>query len=273
SAESQRPDLILVIASGGVRGGTLAQVKALLPDTRIYCVYPDSPHNLDADRIHCLPFFDRVTASSPAWTKAFRALGARSVEYLPFAADTELHRPAALRPGPPFGHDLAFIGTWRPERESRLERLADFDLCVWGGKYWATRTAASSAVRSRWGGREIVGEEFAQVCGASKILLNIMDPVTWPGPNMRTFEQPACRAFSLVSRSSAVLEFFKEGTDIECFDSVEEARDKIRYYLGHESERLKIADAGFKLVTEGGHTYADRARQIMIWAVEDGARV
>lgn len=50
------PDLILVIGTTGVRAGSLAQIRVRCPKTVIYCLYPDSPHNLDLDRIQCIPF-------------------------------------------------------------------------------------------------------------------------------------------------------------------------------------------------------------------------
>ena len=102
-------------------------------------------------------------------------------------------------------------------------------------------------------------------------MLNIMDPVTWPGPNMRVFEQPACCAFSLVSRSEATLELFAEGKTIECFDGAEEAKEKIRYYLAHDDARRRIASASYRFVVEGGHTYRDRARTLLGWAAQDSA--
>ncbi|MBA2340421.1 MAG: glycosyltransferase [Pyrinomonadaceae bacterium] len=271
-ADELRPQLLLIIGTEGVRAGTLAQIKVRAPDILIYCLYPDSPHNLDSDRINCLPFFDRVTTSSPAWMKAFTKLGAGRVHYLPFAADTELHRPASGNfSASPFAHDITFIGTWRAERESFLERLTDFDLCVWGSDYWKRRTRPGSPLRARWGGKSITGEMFAEVCTASKILLNIMDAATWPGPNMRTFEQPACRAFSLVTRTPAVLELFKEGETIECFETTKEAREKIAFYLKHDTERRRIAEASYRFVTEAGHTYMERVRKLIAWVTEDDA--
>jgi spore maturation protein CgeB len=268
-AEKLRPQLILVIWSEGVRAGTLAQLKVLLPSTQVYCVFPDYPHNLVTDRILALPFFDRVAPVSPSWEEAFKLLGARQVQYLPLAADTEMHKPAR-NDGNTFAnaaHDVVFVGNWRPAREAFLEQLTEFDLFIWGTDYWKRRVRADSPLKSRWGGRPLFGNEFAQVCGESRILLNIID-VGWPGPNMRAFEQPACCAFSLVTRTPAVLEIFTEGVNIECFDSAEEARDKIRYYLAHEDERRKIAEASYKLVVEGGHTYLNRAQQLIDWVDE-----
>ena len=269
-SEKLRPGLILVIGTEGVRAGTLAQMRVQLPKTPIYCLYPDTPHNLVPDRIQCLPFFDRVTTSSPAWIEAFERLGAKRVHFLPFAADTDLHYPASADPFSSFTHQITFIGNWRVERESFLEQLIDFDLCLWGESLWKSHTRPGSPLRSRWGGRRITGEEFAHVCAQSRILLNYMDPATWPGPNMRTFEQPACRAFSLVTRTPAVINLFQEGETIECFDSVEEAREKIRYYLKNETERQRIAEQSYRFVVNGGHTYVDRAKQLVEWAREDG---
>jgi hypothetical protein len=269
-AQNANPSLVLIIATSGVRAGTLTQLQVLLPRAAMYCIYPDSPHNLDAERICCLPVFRRVAVSSPAWVASFRALGAQCVEYLPFAADTFLHQPAASR-DPAFAvpHELGFIGNWRPEREELLEKLVDFDLNIWGAEYWKQRVRKNSPLRKKWGGRVLIGSEFAQACSQNAIMLNIMDPVTWPGPNMRMFEQPACRAFSLVSRSPAVLELFTEGSDIECFDSAEEAREKAKFYLANPARREQVANRAYELVVQGGHTYIARAKTIMGWFEED----
>lgn len=270
-SEKLRPGLILVIGTEGVRAGTLAQMRVQLPGTPSYCLYPDTPHNLVPDRIQCLPFFDRVTTVSPLWVEAFERLGARRVHYLPLAADTDLHRPVTRENQVTTdAHDVAFIGNWRPEREAFLEQLTDFDLRVWGTNYWKRNIRSGSRLPARWGGRPLVGEEFARACSEHRILLNLIDGVGWPGPNMRTFEQPACRAFSLVTRTPAVIDLFQEGETIECFDSVEEAREKIRFYLKNETERQRIAEQSYRFVVNGGHTYVDRAKQLVEWAREDG---
>jgi spore maturation protein CgeB len=263
-----KPDLLLIIGTTGVRAGTLAQARVISPKTVFYCVYPDSPHNLDSDRINTLPFFDRVTTSSPAWVEAFTKLGAIQVNYLPFAADTDLHTPA--REDGTFDYNLGFIGTWRPEREKLLEGLADLGLTLWGSNYWKHRTRANSRLRESWSGRSVTGGQFAQICARTKVMLNIVDAATWPGPNMRAFEQPACRAFSLVTRSPALLEIFKEDETVVCFETIEEAREKALYYLEHENQRQRIAEAGYRLIIENGHTYVDRASQLINWAREDG---
>ena len=264
-----RPSIVLVIATEGVRAGTLGQLRAQRANAAIYCLFPDTPHNLVSDRIEALPMFDRVMTVSPAWIDAFRRLGAVMVQYLPLAADTDLHQPVSDRNGVSPTHDVAFVGNWRRDRENFLEQLADFDLAIWGSHYWKRNTKAESKLRTRWAGRPLFGADFAQACAANRILLNIIDGVGWPGPNMRAFEQPACRGFSLVTRTPAVTDLFTEGENIECFESVEEARSKIKFYLQNDSVRERIADKAYEFVINGSNTYADRAKQIIKWAEQD----
>jgi Glycosyl transferases group 1/DUF based on E. rectale Gene description (DUF3880) len=269
-AKARQSNLILVIATHGLRAGSLAQIRVLCPNTIIYCIYPDSPHNLDNERIACLPFFDRLFASSPVWVDSFRRLGATRSQFLPFAADPILHAPVhSGTKDSEFTQDVAFVGNWRPEREKFLESFLDFDLKIWGGNYWGTRTRPHSPLRGRWTGRTAVAGEFAKVCAQTKVLLNVMDSITWPGPNMRAFEQPACRAFSLVERTQPILEIFEEGRTIECFSTVDEAREKLLYYLNHPDDRRSIADAAYRYVIDQGHTYSDRVKELLACAAED----
>jgi spore maturation protein CgeB len=272
-AKRVQPELVLTIGTAGVRPGTLAQLRVRHPRCAIYCLYPDGPHYLDHDRVNCLPLFDRVLTSSPAWVEAFSRLGAGKVHYLPFAADVDLYRPQESTPAEPeYDHNLVFIGTWRREREELLEQFVDLGLRIWGGDYWRTRTRKGSPLKRCWGGRPVVGLEFARVCSRSKIMLNILDPVSWPGPNMRSFELPACRAFALTERTEPVLDIFREGETIECFDLVAEAREKIARYMLDEQARRRIAQSAYELVVEGGHTYGDRVRALCDWVAEDDVR-
>jgi spore maturation protein CgeB len=269
-ATELKPKLLLVIATEGVRAGTLGQLRAHFPHMIVYCLFPDTPHNLVPDRIQCLPMFDRIFTVSPAWIDSFQRLGGRSVHYLPLAADLELHRPVENKRQQSASHDVAFVGNWRRERETILEQLVDFDLRIWGSHYWKRNLRPGSKLAAHWEGRALFGNEFAEACATNRILLNIIDGVGWPGPNMRTFEQAACRAFSLVTRTPSVIELFKEGENIECFDSVAEARDKIEFYLSNETSRQRIANEAHNFVVQHGHTYLDRARELLRRVSEDG---
>lgn len=266
------PDLILVIATSGVHAGTLAQLRVVIPNAKIYSIFPDTPHNLVGNRIQCLPLFDRVIVYSRVLIDVFERLGAKRVVALGFAADPDLHRPYDGDGNiVPRIADVSFIGNWRPEREAFLEQLADFNLVIWGSNYWSTRTRPNSPLRKLWVGSTAEGMEFAHAVSQSKISLNILGPISWPGPNMRTFELPACRAFVLSERQPGVTEYFKEDFSIACYSSIEEAREKIVHYLNEEVSRDGIAKAGYETVIHNGNTYLDRARTIIDWLEQDKA--
>ena len=83
------------------------------------------------------------------------------------------------------------------------------------------------------------------------------------GHVMRTFEVPACAGFLLAERTAEHQEMFEEGREMAFFDSPEELLEKTRYYLAHDAERRRLAEAAHRKVTTGGHTYRDRLVEIL----------
>jgi spore maturation protein CgeB len=80
---------------------------------------------------------------------------------------------------------------------------------------------------------------------------------------MRTFEVPACGAFMLAERTPEHQEYFREGEEVGYFSSPAELVEKVRYYLTHDNERQCMAEAAYRKVTSGNHTYAHRLQQIL----------
>lgn len=60
----------------------------------------------------------------------------------------------------------------------------------------------------------------------------------------RSFEIPAAGAMLLAERTDEHRALFEEGREAEFFGDEEELRDKLRYYLGQEPARRRIAEAG-----------------------------
>lgn len=68
----------------------------------------------------------------------------------------------------------------------------------------------------------------------------------------------------LSERTDEHLALFTEDKEMACFSSDEELVDKIRYYLAHDAERQRIAQAGYHRVTTGKNTYFDRLQEILV---------
>ena len=63
-------------------------------------------------------------------------------------------------------------------------------------------------------------------------------------PTNGSYAIPASGSFTLHERNDEILGLYKEGIEIECFDSAEELAEKIDDEMAHPQERRQIALAG-----------------------------
>lgn len=70
------------------------------------------------------------------------------------------------------------------------------------------------------------------------------------GIPLRSLDILACGAFLLSNFQPELAEWFEDGKEVAMYSSMEEAYDKMKYYLAHDSEREKIAAAGYEIVKE-----------------------
>lgn len=259
-AIKMRPAMVLVTANEMVRPATLVELKVALPETKIVNIFPDTLFNMRDHLVAALPLYDLFCAHTRAGIEHLERLGCRGALYVPLAADPELHYPMTLSEEDKrtFGCDVVYAGNWRPEHEELFSHLEGFDLAIWGSIRWRN-AKPGSFVRSRWRGREAFGKDFAKAHLGAKVCLNPVDPLNFPGHNQRFFELPACRVFSLVSRTEDTTSILREGETVATFATPAELVEKVRHYLAHPEERERIATAAYEAVINGGHTYRDRA--------------
>ena len=65
----------------------------------------------------------------------------------------------------------------------------------------------------------------------------------------------------MTSVANNLSDYYTPGEQIVTFDNANDLVDKVRYYLSHEQERKRIADAG-RLRTLAEHTYEQRFNEI-----------
>ena len=92
--------------------------------------------------------------------------------------------------------------------------------------------------------KPLYGKDYVKAINASKINLCFLRKINRDEVTSRSVEIPACGGFMLGERTKRHLDFFAEGTEAEFFDSNEELLQKVKYYLGNEVSRSKIALAG-----------------------------
>ncbi len=249
-----QPNFCLVFKGDQVEPKTILDLK----NRGIYLIlfYPDVSMYVHGPRIpKCLPLYDHIFTSKSFGLDDMRSeVEPNRVTILPYGFDPEAHHPFEL--GENFrnlmGCKVAFIGTWSPKKERYLasvaEQLPGIDMRIWGNQ-WHKSTAP--VLHPYIVGAPVIGDIYAVAVQASTIniaLLSERRPGSSSGDlvTSRTFNIPACGGFMLHERTDEVLEFYKEGQEIACFDSPEELAEKIAYYLDHPDERETIRLAGQK---------------------------
>lgn len=102
-------------------------------------------------------------------------------------------------------------------------------------------------------------EKCAERIGNSKIGFNIAmkDDV-----NMRCFETMATGTMLLTDRISHIEELFEDKKHLVLYDGLDDMVEKAKYYLAHDDEREKIAQAGYEEVM-ANHTIQKRVDRIL----------
>jgi len=193
--------------------------------------------------------------------------------YLPLACDPKVHRPLRLseRDRDRFGSDVSFLGAGYPNRQILFHSLVDLDFKIWGTE-WNRGSILGKFVQEK--GRRITPRESVKIFNASAINLNLHSSTYHKGinpagdfVNPRTFEIAGCGGFQLVDPRSHLAELFEPGRELTCFESAEDLREKIAYYLSRPDERASIAAAGHRR-TRLEHTYQKRMARALEVIVE-----
>ena len=261
------PQIIIVVKGMWISRETLAQLK-----TEIGCCLinfaTDDPFNTAVSRPESrrsIPFYDLYACTKRAIMEDVRRAGGRNVIYVPFGYEPSLHfpeRPATDGEAGLFASDVVFIGAADNDRLPMMQMIAErakkqWTFCLYGG-FWNR----DSRMRKYHRGFAL-GREYRLAVSSAKINLGLVRRANRDGHAMRTFEIPACGAFMLAERTEEHLELFVENKEAAYFGPDEELLEKIDYYLVHDAERQRIAQAGYERVTSGKHTYRNRVQQIL----------
>ena len=133
-------------------------------------------------------------------------------------------------------YDVTFVGRNFGQKEIWINNMAANGIAVQTfGRGWANGYVAT--------------EEMVKIFNASKIILNFAESYgrnSRPQIKNRIFEVCMAGGFLLCEYVPGIEDFFEIDKEIACFKNIDEAIDKIKYFLTHEDERKAIAQVGYK---------------------------
>ncbi len=262
-ARAFKPDWLWLTGDNTViTASTLTQIKTEL-GTKIAYVTGTSPivFSRPIER-KAARLYDLVLVNDYYHGIQWLELGAKRMECLPpSACDPEFHHPYELTPEQRAAYtcDIAFVGTLIPDqlysqRIQALEALRDFGLGIWSVH------DVPASLRQHVRGRAL-GEDMLEVLSAAKMTVNTHGDFMRYGGNMRLFEAAAVGVFQIADDLPGIHQWFTEGETIVTYRSLDDLREKVRYYLAHDTEREAIAHRAREHVY-AHHTYDQRVLRI-----------
>jgi spore maturation protein CgeB len=205
--------------------------------------------------------YDVVFSPRRSNIEELKAHGCHTVEYLPFAYDPSIHyveRTHLL--SVEAADEVLFVGGADRDRIPYCEALirAGIDLSVYGD-YWDRYPQT----RSHFRGYASV-EKLRFITARANISLCLTRKSNRDGHVMRSFEGPAMGGCMLTEDTSEHREIFgSDGEAVVYFGSVSEMVERAQWLLQHQSQRKRLAESAYNLITRGGNTYEDRLKTML----------
>ncbi len=265
-AQEFKPETVLVTGGCHVSPQTLAEIRANTGAVLVNYA-TDDPFNPSHSSSHLLGgirLYDLYACTKRAIIADVRRAGCPNVYFVPFAYEPSLHfpeSPSSEEDCSRFDSDVAFVGGGDPDRFPYFRALAEaipsLRLDLYGG-YWGRDRCLRCYDRGM-----ATGRRFRLALGGTRVAPGLVRRVNRDGHSMRSFEIPACAAFGIFERTDEHLEMFDDGKYAAFFSSAEELVDKVKYFLRHDGDRRRMAEAAHRRITEGANTYRDRLEQIL----------
>lgn len=205
--------------------------------------------------LSALPAYDEVFTTRRANLDEFRSCGVRTVSYLPFGYDPEVHKPwPDNRPlGAP--SDVLFVGGCDDDRLPMISKLveAGLSLALFGG-YWNRH----SATRALW--RGIADQKTIRAASAAaRVCLCLVRRSNRDSHVMRSFEAAAIGGCILAEDTADHRALFGSNDyAVRYFRTDEELVQEAKYLVAHADVRQRLSTQLRRILVEGRHTYADR---------------
>ena len=180
-------------------------------------------------------YFDAAFVANIASVEQYRSWGCANVFFRPFGFHAS-HANADLDPSQIGSDDKDIDACIFCERESpwRKERLAHLE-----------ENIPTLYGRGRgWPLGYVEDAEMLDVYRRAKIGINLHNST---GPiNFRTYALPANGVMQICDNKYFLGQIFELGKEVVGYNDIEEVPDLVRFYLANESERIRIATAGYE---------------------------
>lgn len=255
------PDLILIVYRN-LHPALVERVRKQLPGCPVVQINPDALSNLEKQQIIAADF-DYYFSKEPYIVNFLRDKAGLNAHYLPEGFNPRVHQK------PPIEKfvaewltniDVLVFGNLYAYRARMVEQLtkAGINVVAYGTEGPYLRPVVQSAFRRQY----LVGPEKNRLLYGAKIVFNNFHYAEITSVNQKYFEINGIGAFQLCDHKPTVDEYTGVAAERVTYRTMNEAVDKIRYYLAHAPERHELAAQQYQHFQEH-HTIDRRVDELL----------
>lgn len=156
---------------------------------------------------------------------------------------------------------FSFVGSYYPNRDELLRAIVEPE---WKGIIIGDfRRSAYEEVRKLNTQQQVPVSQVNELYNTTQININIHHKQSIEGLNVRTFEIQGSGNLQLVERQKVAAELFRDEENILLYDSIEEFRDKMRFYLTHPETQQRLRSGAYENALQT-HTWKHRMEELMV---------
>lgn len=231
-----------------------------ITSAKITMWFPDALVNFQKACFLNAPY-DALFFKDPFIIRALGDVPQSKIYYLPECFNPQKHFFDGTKINDKYCCDITTVGTMHSWRTAFFEHLIDYDVKIWGPKppSWLI---CSSKLHNSYQGSMVHNQEKAEAFLGAKIVLNNLHYGEIDGLNVRAFEAAGIGAFQLINWRYGLNQLFLEDKEIVSFNSVEDLKNKLPYWLKNSEKRAEIRYNGKKRAY-ADHTYALRLNLLL----------
>jgi len=159
------------------------------------------------------------------------------------------------------GIDVLAFGSMYPYRTKMLEAIVQSGISI--SMYGVKGPFFPKSLAPYFNNKKILGEEKSKLLYGSKIVFNNFHYAEIEGVNCKFFEVNGIGAFQISDFKSIMNEYMNIDAKRVSFDTIDEAVEKIKYFLNEENieERIDLAEKNYTHFMEN-HTYDHRVKEL-----------
>jgi spore maturation protein CgeB len=262
AAAQYQPEILWVDKGSFVQRDTLRWIKQQTNATIVNFNTDYLSNRKNYWRLHldCLPLYDYYFTSNAFDVDYLKSKGVGEVMVLPLGYYAELFKKLPKLTSEEIvrlGADVGFIGHWEPATEDLVLQLLDHGLNLRvRGTNWhkaKNKDLLADNIESTF----LTSAEYVKSIMSTKINLGINSTINRNQTSGRSCEIPAAGGFLLTQRTAEHESMYKEGKEVEFFNTADDIITKVEFYLAHEEKRKEIAANGQIRCLQSGTSFEE----------------